>query len=52
MAYAQPGRYWLRDEAEHERALAYLSGGTAYQLTLHDDTARYLLTVYPPRGAA
>ncbi len=24
-AYAQPGHYWLTDEAEHERALAYLT---------------------------
>ncbi|MFF0222753.1 hypothetical protein [Streptomyces sp. NPDC004629] len=50
-AYAQPGRHWLTDEPEHERALAYLSTGTAYQLTLYDDTTRYVLAAYP-RGAA
>jgi hypothetical protein len=50
-AYAQPGRHWLTDEPEHERALAYLATGTAYQLTLHDDTTRYVLVAYP-RGAA
>ncbi|MFD9506176.1 hypothetical protein [Streptomyces mirabilis] len=48
MAYAQPGRYWLRDETEHERALAYLTTGTAYQLTLHDENTRYILVAYPP----
>ncbi|MFD6171843.1 hypothetical protein [Streptomyces coeruleorubidus] len=47
-AYAQPGRHWLRDEAEHERALAYLTGGTAYQLTLYDENTRYVLVAYPP----
>ncbi|MGR6971382.1 hypothetical protein ACU639_17640 [Streptomyces cynarae] len=50
-AYAQPGRHWLTDEAEHERALAYLATGTAYQLTLYDDTTRYVLVAYP-QGAA
>ena len=49
-AYAQPGRYWLADETEHERALAYLTTGTAYQLTLYDETARYVLVAYPPGG--
>ncbi|MFD7373735.1 hypothetical protein [Streptomyces mirabilis] len=48
MAYAQPGLYWLRDETEHERALAYLTTGTAYQLTLHDENTRYVLVAYPP----
>ncbi|WP_168492982.1 hypothetical protein [Streptomyces mirabilis] len=48
MAYAQPGRYWLRDETEHERALAYLTAGTAHQLTLHDENTRYILVAYPP----
>ncbi|MFF4971035.1 hypothetical protein [Streptomyces sp. NPDC001083] len=47
-AYAQPGRYWLRDEHEHERALTYLITGTAYQLTLHDENTRYVLVAYPP----
>ncbi|MGW0862530.1 hypothetical protein [Streptomyces sp. NPDC002611] len=47
-AYAEPGRNWLRDEAEHERALAYLTGGTAYQLTLYDENTRYVLVAYPP----
>ncbi|MGW5662860.1 hypothetical protein ACWEWG_22595 [Streptomyces sp. NPDC003758] len=49
-AYAQPGRHWLIDEPEHERALAYLATGTAYQLTLYDDSTRYVLVAYP-RGA-
>ncbi|WP_171114566.1 MULTISPECIES: hypothetical protein [unclassified Streptomyces] len=47
-AYAQPGRHWLRDAAEHERALACLTAGTAYQLTLHDESTRYVLVAYPP----
>ncbi|OXS32688.1 hypothetical protein CHR28_25065 [Streptomyces sp. XY006] len=47
-AYAQPGRHWLTDEPEHERALAYLTEGTAYQLTLHDENTRYVLVAYPP----
>ncbi|MER6572502.1 hypothetical protein ABT288_41635 [Streptomyces sp. NPDC001093] len=51
VAYAQPGRHWLTDEPEHERALAYLATGTAYQLTLYDENTRYVLVVYP-RGAA
>ncbi|MFE9612086.1 hypothetical protein [Streptomyces sp. NPDC006012] len=51
MAYAQPGRHWLTDETEHERALAHLALGTAYQLTLHDENTRYVLVAYP-RGAA
>jgi hypothetical protein len=46
-AYAQPGRYWLTDEAEHERALVYLTSGSAYQLTLHDESTRYVLTASP-----
>lgn len=49
-AYAQPGRYWLTDEAEHERALSYLATGTAYQLTLYDENTRYMLMAYPPGG--
>jgi hypothetical protein len=51
-AYAQPGRYWLTDEAEHERALTYLTTGTAYQLTLYDENTRYVLMVHPPGGTA
>lgn len=47
-AHAQPGRHWLTDEPEHERALAYLTTGTAYQLTLHDESTRYVLVAYPP----
>ncbi|MFG2369717.1 hypothetical protein ACGFY3_50630 [Streptomyces mirabilis] len=31
-----------------ERALAYLTTGTAYQLTLHDENTRYVLVAYPP----
>ncbi len=46
-AYAQPGLYWLTDEAEHERALAYMTCGMGYQLTLHDDSTRYVLLAYP-----
>jgi hypothetical protein len=51
-AYAQPGRHWLTDEAEHERALTYLATGTAYQLTLYDENTRYFLAAYPPGGTA
>ncbi|OLZ64658.1 hypothetical protein AV521_34040 [Streptomyces sp. IMTB 2501] len=50
-AYSQPGRHWLTNEPEHERALAYLATGTAYQLTLYDKNTRYAL-VASPRGAA
>jgi len=46
-AYARPGLHWLTDEAEHERALAYLTGGTGYQLTLYDESTRYVLLAYP-----
>ncbi|MEU1068766.1 MULTISPECIES: hypothetical protein [Streptomyces] len=46
-AYAQPGRHWLTDEAEHERALAYLTSATGYQLTLYDESTRYVLLAYP-----
>ncbi|MFB7501599.1 hypothetical protein ACFC09_44320 [Streptomyces sp. NPDC056161] len=49
-AYAQSGRQWLADEPEHERVLAYLVMGTAYQLTLYDENTRYVLVAYP-RGA-
>ncbi|GGP89602.1 hypothetical protein [Streptomyces roseolilacinus] len=45
--HARPGLYWLSDEAEHERALAYLTAGTGYQLTLHDESARYVPAVHP-----
>ncbi|GHD91677.1 hypothetical protein [Streptomyces naganishii] len=45
--YAQPGLHWLTDEAEHERALAYMTSGMGYQLTLHDESTRYVLLVYP-----
>ena len=50
-AYAQPGLHWLIDEAEHERALAYMTAGTGYQLTLHDENVHYVLTAHP-MGAA
>lgn len=46
-AYAQPGLHWLTDEAEHERQLAFLNGGTGYQLTLYDESTRYMLLAYP-----
>jgi hypothetical protein len=49
--HAQPGRHWLIDEAEHERALAFLAAGTAYQLTLHDEGTSYLLVVEPSGDA-
>ncbi|MEU8471809.1 hypothetical protein AB0F30_28530 [Streptomyces sp. NPDC029006] len=45
--YAQPGLHWLTDEAEHERALAYMTGGTGYQLTLHDESTCFVLLAYP-----
>ncbi|MGC8920164.1 hypothetical protein AB7952_15860 [Streptomyces sp. PG2] len=51
-AYAQPGLHWLTDQPEHERALAYLASGTGYQLTLYDDSARYVLAIYPPAASA
>ncbi|MEU2875336.1 hypothetical protein [Streptomyces sp. NPDC007070] len=47
-AYARPGVHWLTDEAEHERALARMATGTGYQLTLYDDSTRYVLAAYPP----
>lgn len=50
--HAQPGRHWLTDEAEHERALTYLTTGTAYQLTLYDEHTRYVLVAYPPGETA
>ncbi|RZE99788.1 hypothetical protein C0L86_13405 [Streptomyces sp. SCA2-2] len=46
-AYAQPGLHWLTDEAEHGRALAYLTNGSGYQLTLHDESTSYVLLAYP-----
>ncbi|MFG3004559.1 hypothetical protein [Streptomyces calvus] len=46
-AYAQPGPHWLTGETEHERTLAYLTSGTGYQLTLYDETTRYVLLAYP-----
>ncbi|WP_260677609.1 hypothetical protein [Streptomyces albidoflavus] len=46
-AYAQPGLHWLMDEAEHERALAYMTAGTGYQLTLYDENTHYVLVAYP-----
>ncbi|MEU6403032.1 hypothetical protein [Streptomyces sp. NPDC046985] len=49
-AYAQPGRHWLTDDAEHERALALLTMGSAYRLTLYDEDARYVLVASPPGG--
>jgi hypothetical protein len=51
-AYARPGVHWLTDETEHERALAYMARGTGYQLTLYDDSTRYVLVVYPPGAAS
>lgn len=45
-AYAQPGLHWLIDEAEHEQALSYMTAGTGYQLTLHDENAHYVLTAH------
>ncbi|MFE1248813.1 hypothetical protein [Streptomyces sp. NPDC058741] len=36
----------MTDETEHERALAYMTSGTGYQLTLHDDSTRYVLLAY------
>ncbi|MFS4106454.1 hypothetical protein [Streptomyces sp. PD-S100-1] len=47
-ACARPRVHWLTDEAEHERVLAYMARGTGYQLTLYDDSTRYVLVVYPP----
>lgn len=47
ISHAQPALRWLADEAEHERALAYLTAGSGYQLTLHDENTRYILVVHP-----
>jgi hypothetical protein len=46
-AYAQPSLCWLTDEAEHERALDHLTAGTGYELTLYDESTRYVLLAYP-----
>ncbi|MFJ4467496.1 hypothetical protein ACIP2X_08385 [Streptomyces sp. NPDC089424] len=46
-AYAHPVRYWLMDEAEHEGALLYLTSGSAYRLTLYNESAQYVLTASP-----
>ncbi|MGC5540273.1 hypothetical protein [Streptomyces griseus] len=51
-AYAQAGLHWLTDETEHERALAYMTGGTGYQLTLYDGNTRYVLVVHPTGAAS
>ncbi|MER8003995.1 hypothetical protein [Streptomyces sp. NPDC095613] len=45
--YAQPGRHWLTDEAEHDHARTTLAQGEPYVLTLHDDTTRYVLSARP-----
>ncbi|MFE3017108.1 hypothetical protein [Streptomyces sp. NPDC059256] len=45
--YAAPGRHWLTDHTEHERARTSLAEGEMYTLTLHDDTARYVLSARP-----
>jgi hypothetical protein len=37
----------LTDEAEHERALAYMTAGTGYQVTLYDESTRYVLVAHP-----
>lgn len=49
--YAQPGRHWLTNSAEHERALTALAEGQMCTLTLHDDTTRYLLSARSTRYA-
>ncbi|MFJ4619915.1 hypothetical protein [Streptomyces sp. NPDC088812] len=41
----------MTDEAEHERALAYMTAGTGYQITLYDESTRYVLVAHPT-GAA
>jgi hypothetical protein len=50
--FARPGRHWLTDEREHERALASLSAGRAYRLTFHDERTTYVITAtpMPPEG--
>ncbi|MGW4032495.1 hypothetical protein ACWEFL_24825 [Streptomyces sp. NPDC004838] len=47
--YARPGRHWLNDAREHERALSSLAAGHAYRLTLHDDHTTYVITATPTR---
>ncbi|MEV7678137.1 hypothetical protein AB0O64_06220 [Streptomyces sp. NPDC088341] len=48
--YTQPGRHWLTDEAEHERAHTSLAHGQIYVLTLYDDTTRYVLSARSTGG--
>ncbi|MBY8885008.1 hypothetical protein K7472_09140 [Streptomyces sp. PTM05] len=48
---ARPGRHWINDTAEHERALALLASGEPYVFTVFDDPMRYALTARPT-GAA
>lgn len=38
-AYSQPGLHWLTDNAEHERALAYMTAGTSRLLGFAVSTA-------------
>jgi hypothetical protein len=45
--YADPGRYWLTDEPEHERARSTLSRGEVYVFRLYDETTRYILSARP-----
>ncbi|MEE4540645.1 hypothetical protein V2S66_01525 [Streptomyces sp. V4-01] len=45
--YARPGRHWLTDTAEHERAMATLTQGHPYTVIFTDDTCRYRLTIHP-----
>ncbi|SEO22081.1 hypothetical protein SAMN05216267_102068 [Actinacidiphila rubida] len=49
--YARPGRHWLTDMAEHERAMAVLAQGAPYSVTFADDACRYRLTIHP-RGSS
>lgn len=46
-AYARPGRHWLTDMPEHERAMATLTQHRPYAVTFTDDTSRYHLTIHP-----
>ncbi|MFI6289550.1 hypothetical protein ACIBCM_33250 [Streptomyces sp. NPDC051018] len=45
--YAAPAHHWLTDEPEHDRARTLLAHGGTYTLTLHDESARFILSARP-----
>ncbi|WP_052069363.1 hypothetical protein [Streptacidiphilus albus] len=42
-----PAHEWLVDRPEHERALAALTRGETYTLSISEDTTHYVLTARP-----